>query len=185
MIFVTHDQTEAMTLGQRLCVMNDGLVMQTGTPLEVYNRPRNMFVAGFIGNPGMNFLRGALSSENGNSFFLANKTESQLRIPISQEQSQKLDGFSERDIVFGIRPENLEILTSMGADDFERSFSATVNFCEVLGHETLVHLSVGKQTLILRTSSALAGFETGQSIRLSCDPANAHFFDPESGESIT
>lgn len=145
MIYVTHDQTEAMTLGQRIVVMKDGVVQQVAPPLELYERPVNKFVAGFIGSPAMNFLTGKLVRQNGLVFVLTSGGEP-LPLP---------EGFTppaaalDQELVLGVRPEHIGL-----AGDSSRAFPAQVQVVEALGNETLLYFTVGEAPVIVRTDGA-------------------------------
>lgn len=184
MIYVTHDQTEAMTLGQRLCVLNEGRVMQIGTPLEVYRQPRNMFVAGFLGNPGMNFLPGKLANENGQWVFEnQNDAQQKVRLALESEPLARLAASSEKEVVLGIRPEDLEILPDSASASQDCMFESRIEVCEPLGHETLVHLNVENHPMIARVATP-AELTIGQKVRMRCRLENARFFDPETQDAL-
>jgi multiple sugar transport system ATP-binding protein len=173
-IFVTHDQVEAMTLGDRIVVMKDGVVQQTGTPLEVYRRPANLFVAGFIGSPAMNFLD--LEVADGR---LAGPG---VALALPERLTDRLRPYSGRRITIGVRPEHL-VLANGGAGSLP-SFGARVFTTEQLGAEQLLDARVG-ETLVrvarIDPELALAG---GDEVRLAVPPERLHFFDPDSGAVI-
>jgi multiple sugar transport system ATP-binding protein len=160
-VYVTHDQIEAMTMADKIVVMHDGLVEQIGAPLDLYDRPANRFVAGFIGSPAMNFLPGKAS---GTKVSIGSGFE----IPISQN-------LSARDVLVGIRPEHLEI-----ADD---GFEAEVVVIEPTGSETQLFARVGGQE-IAAVFRERHEFAPGQRIRLRPKAECAHLFDPSSGQRI-
>src|SRR5579871_243850 len=135
-IYVTHDQVEAMTLGDRVVVMRDGVVQQVGEPLELYNQPANRFVAGFIGSPAMNFAAVTVTESNGSLI----AESSGLRIKLPDETAQRLRGQAGREITMGIRPEDLHISTA--ADPAELGFEAVVEVIEKLGSEILLDVAV-------------------------------------------
>src|SRR5690242_8458001 len=141
-IYVTHDQVEAMTLGDRVVVMRDGRVQQVGEPLELYNTPANRFVAGFIGSPAMNFADVTLAADNGS---LWAESES-LRIKVPALIAARLGPYAGRDVTFGIRPEDLRIAAE--ADPVELTLDAVVEVVERLGSEILLDIAVGRVTMV-------------------------------------
>ena len=163
-IYVTHDQIEAMTMADRIVVMHDGKVEQIGAPLELYDRPINLFVAGFIGSPAMNFIRGRIDGKQ----FL---TESGLRLPI---RSAPPDG-AGKPAIYGIRPEHFR-LTSDG-------IPAEVVVVEPTGTETQVAVKIGGQEVICVWRERVAA-RPGETIHVSPDPAVVHLFDEASGRRL-
>src|SRR5688500_1022042 len=131
-IYVTHDQVEAMTLGDRVVVMKDGVVQQVGEPLELHNAPANKFVAGFIGSPAMNFATVTVTEASG----LLLAENSALRIKLPAETAQRLRGHAGRDVTLGIRPEDLYVAGASDAD--HPCFDATIEVVEQLGSEILL-----------------------------------------------
>src|SRR5437660_3818335 len=136
-IYVTHDQVEAMTLGDRVVVMRDGRVQQVGDPLELYNQPANRFVAGFIGSPAMNFASVQIAAENGGLW----ATGDGIRLKIPAAMTNRLGAQAGKDVTFGIRPEDLRIAN--GSDPGEMSIEAVVEVIERLGSEILLDVAVG------------------------------------------
>jgi sn-glycerol 3-phosphate transport system ATP-binding protein len=171
-VYVTHDQVEAMTLGDRLVVMDDGYAAQIGSPLEVYERPSNMFVAGFIGSPAMNFMEVTVQ-EGGQALKLPGD------IPIPWKGSA-LPDWAGKKVIFGIRPEHLE-LDSNGP----HAILVTVGQVELLGADTLVygHLGAEKVPLTVRLPD-VHRFEKQATIRLSIAPGKLHLFNPETKKRI-
>ncbi|QGN07246.1 ABC transporter ATP-binding protein [Halorhabdus sp. CBA1104] len=174
-IYVTHDQTEAMTMSDRIAVLNDGELQQVGTPLECYHRPNNQFVAGFIGDPSMNFLEVTL--EDGRL------VGEYFEYPLSDDVLANIEGHDE--LVFGIRPEDVEILD---AAERRHEFPATVDVVEPMGDENTVHLAFESQD---RTESALTSTISGmrnvdelESIGIGLPESAIHLFDAETGESL-
>jgi sn-glycerol 3-phosphate transport system ATP-binding protein len=164
-LFVTHDQVEAMTLAQRIIVMNAGRVEQIGTPAAVYHRPQTTFVAGFIGAPPMNLLAGELSGD-GSRFVTPGGS---ISLPIAQP------ALGGRRLILGIRP---ELLRAAGS-----AMTATVEMVESLGADQHIHLRLGGQELILRTAEATQP-EPGSALGLSFAPESVHWFDPQSTQRI-
>jgi multiple sugar transport system ATP-binding protein len=175
-IFVTHDQVEAMTLGDRVVVMKDGHIQQVGTPLEVYGRPENQFVAGFIGAPSMNFFDVTISERAGQLF----AETAFLKLQFPPGRATALGRFRDRRVVMGVRPEHLGAAgaaTGMG-------FAATVEVIEQLGSEILLDVRAGDATLTVARVNPQARFSVGERVALSTDPEHLHFFDPASGAAI-
>src|SRR6187455_466581 len=137
-IYVTHDQVEAMTLGDRVVVMKDGVVQQVGEPLELYNQPANKFVAGFIGSPAMNFAAVTVTEANG-SLIAVN---SGLRVKLPDETAQRLRGHVGREVMLGVRPEDLTVAGA--ADHDQPCFDAVIEVIEQLGSEILLDMKVGE-----------------------------------------
>jgi multiple sugar transport system ATP-binding protein len=177
MIYVTHDQVEAMSMGDRLIVLNKGVVQQVGAPLEIYERPVNQFVASFIGSPQMNFLDCSLV-EHDNHFFL---TTNDLRVKLPAKKGMDLrDGGR---VILGIRPEDiLERRAYHGAID-DNVIKARVEFLEPLGSEVLATCSLGEHELIVRLSSRTSA-KTDDMIDLVLDMDRASLFDREQGEAL-
>jgi multiple sugar transport system ATP-binding protein len=179
-VYVTHDQVEAMTMGDRIVVMKDGLVQQVGNPLELYNQPANLFVAGFIGSPAMNFIPCRIIEENGR----AKIDTGDFKLPLTEDLASRLRTVHETDFVFGIRPEHLR---AAGGDQ-ERSgdepmIKAEVNVVETLGKETFLDLSTGQHTLTALLSADIE-VKPHQNIELIPNMAKAHLFRKEWGETV-
>jgi multiple sugar transport system ATP-binding protein len=176
-IYVTHDQVEAMTLGDRVVVMKDGVVQQVGEPLELYGRPANRFVASFIGSPAMNFAEVNVAESNG-----ALWAESPgLRLKIPAARSEVLRRHTGGKIVLGVRPEALRVATA--ADPAERVFESTVEVVEPLGNEILLDVRVGASLMVARVDPATR-VKVRDAVRLSVDPERLHFFDAETEAAI-
>lgn len=146
-IYVTHDQTEAMTLGDRIVIMKDGFVQQIGSPFEVFNSPKNLFVAGFIGTPQMNFFDARLEKSGGSYY-----TEvCGIRIPLTQEMNSKLNsnGTVSQDIMLGVRPEHLNIVQ----EHAERAIKAVVDVSEMMGSEFHLHVNACGRDVVIRVSA--------------------------------
>jgi len=178
MIYVTHDQIEAMTMGDRIVVMKDGLTQQIDTPLKLYNSPQNKFVAGFIGSPTMNFIKGKIVKDNGMYF-----DEGILKIRIPDEHTVKLEKYVNREITFGIRPENIS------TTDFHQEFtdkvevSLTVELVEPIGNEIFLYVTTGNNTMVARVAPQTQ-LKIGQEIKLVFDLAKVHFYDIETEELV-
>jgi multiple sugar transport system ATP-binding protein len=168
-IYVTHDQVEAMTLGTRVVVMKDGYVQQVGEPLELYGRPANKFVAGFIGSPAMNFVDVAISSDGRWA-----ETEG-LRMPAPE----RVRSHGGQRVTLGVRPEALRIAN--GADNF--TFATAVDVLEPLGNEILLNFRAGGVPMVARVDPGVR-VKAHENIRLALDPERLHFFDAKTETAI-
>jgi multiple sugar transport system ATP-binding protein len=176
-IYVTHDQVEAMTLGDRVVVMRDGRVQQVGDPLELYNEPANRFVAGFIGSPAMNFAEVRVAAENGSLW-----AESEgIRIKVPAPMAPRLGSYAGKELTLGVRPEDLRIAGD--ADPRELSFDAAVEVIERLGSEILLDVAVGPTTMVASVEPT-ASAKVHERLRLAINPNRLHFFDNETEAAI-
>jgi len=183
MIYVTHDQVEAMTMGDRIVVMKEGLVQQVADPLTLYNRPANLFVAGFIGSPPMNFFRGTLL-EQGGALWLRERNEApSLCVALMDEQRQKLKGSVGKEIVLGLRAEHILDAVSGATAPYGSEVVATVELVEPLGSETLVNLTTGTTSFTARFAAG-ARPAYGEKISLLFDMSHAHFFETNHGRAV-
>ena len=180
MIYVTHDQVEAMTMGDRICVMKDGDIMQVAEPLDLYNHPENMFVAGFIGSPPMNFVHGTLE-QNGNATYFVenNQTSSPLKLKLNDDLARRGASHVGKEIVFGIRPENVQDLLTVSEVDTEQTASVKVEVAEPMGNETFLYLDTGSTSFIGRVRSN-EKFDANQDVKVWFNMQHAHLFDPTS-----
>ena len=168
-IYVTHDQVEAMTLGSRVVVMKDGRVQQLGEPLELYSRPANKFVAGFIGSPAMNFVDVSISGDG-------RWAETQgLRVQVPE----RLHAHGGKRVTLGVRPEALRVVN--GAD--ASSFATEVDVVEPLGNEILLNFRAGGVPMVARVDPGVR-VKAHESIRFAPDPERLHFFDPQSEAAL-
>jgi multiple sugar transport system ATP-binding protein len=181
-VYVTHDQVEAMTLGTRVTVLRDGKIQQVGTPLEIYSVPKNVFVAGFVGSPPMNFLKGRLEEHNGNLFFVA---EGDISISIPDDIAKLLrEKGTSSDVILGIRPEDTYI-----KDEFKDPFDpgwvikATVKVVERLGAETYAHMEAGPFKIVAHVSP-LRFIQPEDTFDIVFDMRKSHFFDANTEERI-
>jgi multiple sugar transport system ATP-binding protein len=200
-VYVTHDQTEAMTLGDRVAVMRSGVLQQVGPPGELYNNPANLFVAGFIGSPSMNFMAGELSGDT------VKTALGELRLP---DETRSAIGDGNRQVIVGIRPESFEDAELVGGDARERgiTFRAKIDLVEQLGAEQYAYFQVegegveseelrelaedagadevpssGEGQVVARLESA-SGIRRGTEAELWLDLTKLHFFDPQSGRNL-
>jgi multiple sugar transport system ATP-binding protein len=176
-IYVTHDQVEAMTLGDRVVVMKDGLVQQVGEPLELYNEPANLFVAGFLGSPAMNFATVQIDEKNG-SLWAANDG---VRIKVPGEIAGRLGRHVRSEVMMGIRPEDLHVASD--ADPSEFGFDAVVEVVEKLGSEILLDVAVGSDTMVASVEPSVRA-NIHDRLRLALNPERLHFFDTRTEAAI-
>jgi multiple sugar transport system ATP-binding protein len=175
-VYVTHDQVEAMTLGDRVVVMKDGTVQQVGGPLELYERPANRFVAGFIGSPAMNFI-GATVSASGDALWAEARG---LRVRVPPHKLERLRAHAGQRVVLGLRP---EALRPASASDGDYSFDAVIEVVEPLGSEILLNVRAGDSPVVARVDPGLR-FSAHERVRLAFDPARVHFFDAATEASL-
>lgn len=176
-VYVTHDQTEAMTMATRLVVMNHGEIQQVGTPKEVYDKPKNVFVGGFIGSPGMNFFTGMLV--NGKVHI------GQLMIPLQEKTKQMLQeqGYLNKEIIVGIRPEDFYTADDLKDNSNYSIIESKIETIELLGAENLLHGRVAGQPVTVRFDTR-ATIKQGQIIKLATDRNKLHFFDRKTKNRI-
>ncbi len=175
MIYVTHDQVEAMTMGDRIVVMKDGVVQQIDKPLHLYDQPINMFVAGFIGSPSMNFVRGRMIDENGLYFKAAG-----IEMKVASAYESKLQEYKNRELVFGIRPEH--IFLSNG-DRQENTFTAIVDVVEPMGNEIFMYLNLEGRQMVARIATRTEP-QIGSKLEFGIHLDQVHYFDSESEKKI-
>jgi len=176
-IYVTHDQVEAMTLGDRVVVMKDGVVQQVGDPLELYNQPANKFVAGFIGSPAMNFATVTMVDGNGR----ITAKNSGLEIEVPGAHADRLRGHVGQQLTMGIRPENLHLASA--ADPEGLTFNSKVEVVEKLGSEILLDVRVGDDTMVAAVDPA-TGAKVQDNLRLAINPERLHFFDAKTEAAV-
>ncbi|NEW62564.1 sn-glycerol-3-phosphate ABC transporter ATP-binding protein UgpC [Granulicatella sp. zg-ZJ] len=177
-IYVTHDQTEAMTMAHRLVVMKAGVIQQIGTPKEIYDFPINLFVAGFIGAPTMNFIEGTLEK----GCFKVDETIS-LELPLAQYQQLKEKGYENKPIVLGIRPESLSNDPFVMQTYEKAMITSNVMVAELLGAEYIVHTQIGCQKIKAIVHSR-QHIQMDQEITLAFDMNKAHYFDKNTEQNI-
>jgi len=180
MIYVTHDQVEAMTMGTRIVVMKDGIIQQVDAPLRLYNEPDNLFVAGFLGSPPMNFIRGTLRGSPGALIF---KEADGGAVELKLGSRPAADAHIGKEVTLGVRPEDCGIVPQTGALP-ENTFQAVADIVEPMGAETYFHLQTGPHTVISRSRAAADQSEAGHRLRFAIDAARTHLFDPASGTRI-
>jgi multiple sugar transport system ATP-binding protein len=171
MVYVTHDQVEAMTMGQRIAVMSDGLLRQVGTPQDLYDHPKNRFVAGFIGSPSMNFIEMPVGT--------GDLIQGGFTFPIPQRFSENIKSAGTR-VLAGFRPEHLEMGDTGSAVGI---IHGTADVVEYLGNEELLHVTVGDHEIVAIVDSA-HNVKAGDSIQLRLPVEKLHLFNLETGDSL-
>ncbi|MFH1581937.1 MAG: sn-glycerol-3-phosphate ABC transporter ATP-binding protein UgpC [Pseudomonadota bacterium] len=168
-IYVTHDQVEAMTMGDRIVIMNKGVIQQMDTPLNVYNHPLNLFVAGFIGSPAMNFFEGTIADDAGLKFVTV---DFELRLP--ETFVTRLNPYKERKVKMGIRPEHLKI--TLPADESSSGIKARIELIELMGNESYVYLQTEHTRFTVRTNE-FPDLKPNSNVFFEPDYTMLHFFD--------
>ncbi len=172
MIYVTHDQIEAMTMGDKIVVLKDGVIQQVDSPLNLYQNPANRFVAGFIGSPAMNFISGELNASNDQTHFIAEN----FQLPLSKEISRSLESQNLQQVTIGIRPENiLDGNTNPSPSNHE----ITVDVVEPVGNEVFLYFNTGGKNICMRTSPDQI-YRPNDKIPINFDSEKLYFFHPES-----
>jgi multiple sugar transport system ATP-binding protein len=170
MIYVTHDQIEAMTLGQRIVVLKDGVIQQIDKPMALYARPANVFVAGFLGSPAMNLLHGTLILDDAATFRVGDQ---EIRLGASAALPASVRDAAGKDLILGLRPEHLKPQPMAAV---EVGFEATIDTIEPVGNEVFLNLGVGAASLVARVPPQTLP-EPGERIQLAFEPAQLHWFD--------
>ncbi|MGA0332839.1 MAG: ABC transporter ATP-binding protein [Kiritimatiellia bacterium] len=173
MIYVTHDQVEAMTMGDRIVVMKDGVMQQVDTPLEIYTNPANRFVAGFIGSPPMNFFEGELTQGAEGTFFKS----AQLNVKVHEKHISALAQAGHQKVTLGIRPENVQDSVLVTNPDPNLLVKSKVEVVEPMGAEIMLYLSVGDSAYIARVDGQ-DKVKAGQEVSMYFDMEHASFFEP-------
>jgi len=180
MIYVTHDQTEAMTMGDRIAVMRDGILQQLDTPQNLYDHPTNMFVAGFIGSPAMNFFPATLQQEGGELYINGEG----LRLKVPQQYRQALLSQAGKQLIFGLRPEDVADVRMEPNADPASVVPVTVDVVEPMGSEIYLYLlTSGNQQFVARVDP-LTRVTPGEQMQVTFDMAKMHAFDPTSQNSL-
>lgn len=180
-IYVTHDQTEAMTMGDRIVVMKDGIVQQVGTPQEIYNHPNNIFVASFIGSPSMNFIKGDLSEDSGALYFRAPGLN--IKLPEGRTAALRDAGVVGKPVVLGIRPEHIHDEPVFLETFPDSKVNANVEVVENLGSESYVYLQAAGQSFVARVA-ARTEVKPGMNFTLALDIDKIHVFNSETEQTI-
>ncbi|MES5896488.1 sn-glycerol-3-phosphate ABC transporter ATP-binding protein UgpC [Bacillus cereus group sp. RP43] len=169
-IYVTHDQTEAMTMATRLVVMKGGIIQQVGTPKEVYEKPENVFVGGFIGSPAMNFLRGKLMDD---TFIIG---DAKVKVPEGKMKYLREQHYVGKDIIMGIRPEDFHDEPIFIQSALDSTINVTVEVAELLGADSMLYSQINGQSFVARVD-ARSGFKSAQTATFALDMNKVHFFD--------
>lgn len=171
-IYVTHDQVEAMTMGDRIAVMSDGLLQQIDTPRNLYNYPGNIFVAGFIGSPSMNFFDATLVGEEGKLFV----DTGDFRVHVPEDRRQPYNNYVGKEVIFGMRPENLHAPQFAPPGIDAAPIEGTVEVVELLGHELHLYVNSGKNSMVATVDTRLQ-VNAGNQTQLVMDMHHMHLFD--------
>ncbi len=186
-IYVTHDQTEAMTMASRIVVMKDGLIQQVDTPQNLYDLPCNVFVAGFIGTPQMNFINAKLTKEKGGNDVYVEFAGSKFKLPAEKAENEALLEYIDKEVIMGIRPEAIHDEPMYLSTLAEWTADAAVDVTELMGAEIYLYLSMGTEddgtNLIARVSSRSQA-KSGDTVKVAFDITHAHFFDKETEKCI-
>jgi len=179
MIYVTHDQIEAMSMGDRIVVMKDGIVQQVDTPLTIYNKPANRFVASFIGSPTMNFFTGRLCNSDGMVF---EGLDASMKLPLQPQDIARLASYGQHDIILGIRPEHI---FARHQNNSNKSVPVNIEVTEPVGNEIFVYFTIGKsdQQYVSRISSDVQP-ENGKTFEMFFDTSKLHFFSAITGKTL-
>ncbi len=181
MIYVTHDQVEAMTMGTRIVVMKDGRIQQVDTPLKTYHEPANLFVAGFLGSPPMNLIHGTLEGGADGTLVFREKQGGPLVLQLGSRPSAL--PYIGKDVILGSRAENCEMLPP-GVDVPANSFSATIDLVEPMGSESYIYLQTTHHSLISRSHTSIDQSAAGQRRQFAITTDNLHLFDPATTSRI-
>lgn len=178
-VYVTHDQTEAMTLGDRIAVMKDGIIHQCADPMTIYDHPANKFVAGFIGSPPINFMNGKLVVMNGKYYF----DEGRFKVKVVEHMHEALTAYQGQEIVFGIRAEDIYDKLFVSESSPDNTINATCEVVEPLGSEVYLYLNTGRHNFIARVGAHNRP-EVNREMSLVFDMNKVHFFDPKTEQTI-
>jgi multiple sugar transport system ATP-binding protein len=178
-IYVTHDQTEAMTMASRIAVMNKGLLQQIDTPQNLYDRPDNLFVAGFIGTPAMNFFNASLKNEDGKLFV----DTGHFNIQVPEDKAPTYKDEIGREVIFGIRPEDIHNPLFAPTGIHAQTIEAIVDITELMGNEIFVYLRLGDNTFIARVDPR-SRFQVNDKVQIVLNMDNMHIFDRETERAI-
>ena len=179
MIYVTHDQVEAMTMGNQIVVMKEGVVQQQADPMMLYHKPANRFVAGFIGSPPMNFIEGRMVRKDGRFYF----DEGNFKILLMEDMADPLARYENRSVTFGIRPEDIYDQLFVSDAPPGNTLKATVEVIETMGSEFCLYLKAGRHSLVARMTGHDRP-QLDQDLDLVLDTSKVHFFDKETGRTL-
>jgi multiple sugar transport system ATP-binding protein len=179
-IYVTHDQVEAMTMGDRVAVMRDGVLQQVDTPQNVYDYPANRFVAGFIGSPAMNLVEARVAKSTTGISLELDRTSIAVGAAVARDD---LSSYAGRNVLVGIRPEDIDDASLVSLDPADAKIDTRCEFREALGSDVLVHFVVDSTSCIARLTPR-SEVKEGERVTLTVDVSRLHFFDPETGLAI-
>jgi multiple sugar transport system ATP-binding protein len=179
-IYVTHDQVEAMTMADRIFIMSKGVLQQSGAPMEVYSRPANRFVAGFIGSPAMNFIDATLVAQAGTLLVDAGS----FRVRTPEAFCSRLAPYAGKQVVFGVRPEDITLHDPATDAGEERTMTARAEVVETLGSEIFVHLACGPHSLVARMEVPEQPLSVGQTLQVDLKMLKSHVFDKETMQAV-
>jgi multiple sugar transport system ATP-binding protein len=178
-IYVTHDQTEAMTMATRIAVMDAGVIQQVGTPQELYDQPANVFVAGFIGSPAMNFFTAKVIRDGGHLTLDGGS----FRVAVPEERSGELESFVDKKLEFGVRPENIHDPEFVPARVTTAPVDVRVDVTELMGNEVFLHMFAGQTKLLARVDPRTK-LRADEDARVVMDLGKVHIFDPETKRTL-
>jgi multiple sugar transport system ATP-binding protein len=178
-IYVTHDQVEAMTMGDRIAVMDKGILQQCADPISVYDHPKNKFIAGFIGSPPINFMYGKIIKKEGRLYF----DEGKIKVKLVEDMYKKITPYAGKEIILGIRPEDVYDKLFVSEAPPENVVRVNCEVVEPLGSEVYIHLNTGKHTFIARVGAHNKP-AVNQDMDLVFDMSKVHFFDKDTEETI-
>jgi len=179
-IYVTHDQVEAMTMADRIFIMSRSVLQQSGAPMDVYSKPANLFVAGFIGSPSMNFIDARTIEADGGLFIDAGG----FRVRVPESFRARLAPYAGRSVVFGVRPEDIAAHESLETDDAGSTVTARAEVVETLGPEIFAHLTCGSHSIVARMKVPERPLCVGETLQVDLKMANTHVFDAETSQTI-
>ena len=181
-IYVTHDQTEALTLGTRIVVMKDGVVQQVDSPLDLYMRPNNLFVAGFIGSPQMNFIDAKVVVSGSEVRLMCGSNS--IKLPENKAKKLIDNGYEDKTVTFGIRPEDIKDEEMFISNSPDTTLEATVKVYEMLGAEVFLYFTIETFDITVRVNPRTTA-RPGDTIKIALDGSKIHLFDKETQETIT
>jgi multiple sugar transport system ATP-binding protein len=178
-IYVTHDQVEAMTMGDRICVIRDGVIQQVSDPITLYDQPVNKFVAGFIGSPAMNFMEGKLTEDNGNIYF----EEGQNKVRLLDDMATKVRDYVGKEVSFGTRPEDIKDKANVPEKSPESTIKVNLEVVEPMGNEIILYGNTGSSYIVARVD-AHDKSQVGDQVDLVIDMAKVHVFDRDTEKTV-
>ncbi len=181
-IYVTHDQIEAMTMASRIVVMKDGIIQQVDTPQNLYDLPCNMFVAGFIGTPQMNFISGFLNKKGNDVYFEFENVS--VKVPEEKANSEELKAYLGKEVIAGMRPELFHDEAIYMEKFADSQIDCYIEFTELMGAETYLYLKIGEETNVISRVSSQTKAQAGETVKIALDTSRIHFFDPETEKVI-